>query len=303
MSSSLRQVDYMSFDDLKMASFVFTPEMKLVRDIKRYVLIGATDQQIELLKENHDKWKKLVVLTERMEFIESLELLNHEIVKRTHFRNPRIENGVVVGDKVCQWMGHDFAGTDKDMESLLIYLLLSSLDELSQNPNYKTFDSWIEWRCETVAVPDLKRAICQLKDEYKASMGMADGVRRAFRDDLSESMKAEWTSSYCALKLRCSKSNIGKYCFLEKDFGEWNKADSQTKLMRIVSALLNVRNAYTHKACRMFECDTRLYEVDDDNDGNYQLVRIGRKGIIELLKETIKSIAIRKFGVEDDNRQ
>ena len=248
----------MDIDNFLIAPIVFTPPEKVFGDIKRLLLKSATDDELIKLQtresSNRD-WNRIVVLTERMEFIEHLDVIRETIIAKTGYKE--------IADKrtdfKCVWLNHDFAGMHKDLEALEIYLLVSAIDEIMQNDDFKDFYKWLmkEVKENNVNIKSQKE-LQELYGTYNSKYGMIQGVRRGFREFLDDEIKEEWTRSYYATKLMIKDNKIVSQTEVD--------SEKQDLLIHIADALLSCRNTFTHNASRQFECDQLFSERQSDED-------------------------------------
>lgn len=282
---------------LYVAEDIRTPEDKVLADMKTYALPNVQVEQIKKIQSNPELWQRLVRLAERLEFVNQIDLIRQTIMGATRCSTVEKAENVVVRYFHCTWLGADFSGADKDFESLEIFLLITLIEEIVQDKHFVSFENWLlgklkndEKASGTETVPISADILSAKIDEYRLEYGMMKGMRKAFKENVDQSIRDQWLTSYCALKA----NGFGNTPPFDKnDLLCWDKETDERKLEKIMDALAERRNKYAHSAFRGFECSIPVENRNFDKTWKLWLLRRGEDKplLIPLLKKTIQSIA------------
>lgn len=225
------------FDKFLIAQDIQTPETKLLKDIREFVLPKISDEQIDLMRKNPESWGKIVRLTERLEFVDRLDRIRHEIISQMKPDKKSNKGGKEIKEFVCTWLGCDFAGCHKDIEAMEIALLVAAIDAIVEDHDYKKLDEWLQERWDEKEI-DSKAHLAKLLQEHSNRYGMMKGMRRAFRELVDADVKQEWLKSYCVIKVMEGVNGDDQ---LKKGMEDWNMNGDDKKLKLLMDALAECR--------------------------------------------------------------
>lgn len=276
----------MSTDDREylVQSDIETPTID--EDVYRLVLHGVAESGIKQIDDS-----RLKVLAERLEFIESLEILMSEIKTQHNNQTQRIQghgnNSVKITQQFnCCWLNHDFSGCHKDIESLIIYLLISCIDTIMGQQNFKDPFDWL--LKEKGSLPKNEKDVKNFQEEYREKYGLARRFRSAFIEHLDPDLQDQWIEAVVCASIN-GPTGISSSSVDSVSLDAWEKSNKDNKMKSIANTLYSMRSEFTHASIRSFLCDTPVHMVSSKR--NKSLIAIGHVDLIELLKSTIRSLA------------
>lgn len=264
-------------------------------------LISARLLSIEKIRaflENDDQGKseKLLILAERLEFIEALGVVQNEIFKHHIFEEdytPIIENGKTRGfskivNFVCNWLNHDFAGVHFDIEGLRIYLLATCIDTIMGQPDHKDAFQWLK---ERDRLP-LKEELGELSQEFKEQYGTSYLFRNAFTHCIDNDLKFRWCESFMCVAIE-GRNGDRPARLRTESLRIWQAKSVDEKMKAISVCIYGARSRFTHCAIRSFCCDTPIESLEEGRVNN--LVRYGPEDQIALLLATIHFLVLNRL--------
>jgi len=234
--------------------------------------------------------KKVDLLTERLELIEHLERVVC-IVKEKQTFKVDIYDDEKIGKTVCKKTyaliigDHDFAGFDNDIESLIFYLLLSTIDTIKGQPKQNEFKDVFTWIKEDLKIWDKIKLLFNTDSyakKYKEEQGgLSKNFIAAFTDDITEQTKQNIIDSLIVVKVENGKID-------PQNIQKWNNKNQEDKLKVIGNKLYEIRCSFTHSSMRTFFPSVPqkfAYPVSDK-----KMLLSKDKNILCLLKNVIKEL-------------
>lgn len=264
---------------------IVTPNIE--EDIEKFL----GEKIIEAYKKcaNQEYKEKIQFITERLEFIEGMKIFANYIRKTSRHQIKKIDHGITDTFK-NNFLNYDFAGFDYDIEALNYYLYLSCIDAIQSQPNFiKTFD-WIKEnaiRFENKSESELVSILEEADKEYSETYGVNKNFKKAFTDDITESLKEELCESLMVVKIKNAK-------ITDDSVDAWKNRDLDAKLSKIATTLYNQRSKYTHENIRSFLPSSSLTTMPK-NEGEYLLCKKDKQ-IDSLLLKVIKDVCLKKLG-------
>ena len=239
--------------DWLVARKVQTPD--ILGDIERYCGVLLTAEEFDALESTNKD--KLILIVERLEFIDHLLVLHKAISRNTtakkHIIKPISDNSEFVEVETqlsCVLWGHDFAGANFDIEAIVFYLLLTCVDTIKGQPEFlNAFD----WLCDSSNMrllvnqeqQSLKEQLTNLREMYRADFGITRRFIEAFVDNLSDDLQQELVAALAVVKVRDSK-------ITPESMAAWNRRDVKRKIKKLGDRLYAIRSSFTHKSLRTF---------------------------------------------------
>lgn len=263
------------------AENIKTPEDKLVFDIKKFLFPEMSDNDINTIMQSNES--KIKALAERLEFIDMLRIIQEEVKNKTAATRS-INGNIITETYQCEWLGADFSGGHKDIESLRIYLLLTCIDTIMGQDGYISAFEWIDEQVKKdpgIQIND----ILNKQEVYNSTYGLGRRFKEAFLKHLDNELQKEWIDSFSLVAI-----NEGG-CENRTSKSAWEEKKDHEKMKKISDTLYSIRSQYTHTSKRSFEqsllCEKSL------NKPKFSAVR--PLCLIQLLEESIKSIAKNYF--------
>ncbi len=194
---------------------------------------------------------KLYKITERFEFIEHLLIFRKELIKNKKFKieffkEPNVLLGISKVDSI-KMFNTKFDGVDYDIEALVLYLLLTCVDTLAGQDEYKKFSEWLEIKKVSFSEEIIDLNWIKAKEkEHKEMFGIGRNFKNLLTDGISNQLKKRMIENFAVTKL----DNGG----VNKDsWKAWELANDNEKLKKIAKTLFEqIRNKYTHTSHRTF---------------------------------------------------
>lgn len=262
---------------------VVTPE--ILDDIATYCGTKARNRFDTL---DEPMQEKLIVLAERLEFVEDLTVLRRLLAERKAPTTPRVERAdssrlkVTVPEKL-EWEGHDLAGVDHDLEALALYLLLTCIDTIKGQPVYVKPFTWLIDQSGELAEKEEEEIASLLADmgkTYRESYGLRRRFVEAFTQDLADfTLREEVASSFAVVSVRNGQINTasGK---------AWEQKSTDQRLKKIADKLYDIRSRYTHTSVRSFFPSVPVSRIPD-LEGRTLLQRREARPLARILREVI----------------
>jgi len=269
-----------------------TPKDKLVDNIASLLNISPNKYNIKkFLEESSEEAKDLILLAEQFEFIEHLNHIRRIIISKTTISFPG-------GIFHCNEFGHDFAGTHKDIESIILFFLASCIDSINPRKS-QDFSSWLKNKIakENLKINSLKE-FEEIETQYrKENESLIYTFQESFLQ-LNDELKDEWVKNYSYEKIAPDKlSNIVNEYEKFISSKKVKCADYLTKrderLRKIARAIYKMRSGFTHSSKRFFECNCPI-SCRKINNGEF-LILFGKTPLIDLLKDSVICLAKNKY--------
>ena len=267
----------------------------LVPDLKTFFFPDLTEEEVKKLIEEYGV-KKLTVISDRFEFINKLEELKQIFLQKRVLHSPDLTWIEVNGERLLKFEqlesieleGKEFNGITFDIDALIQYLLLTSIDTVLGGGKYKNFPDWLDANCrsESMTISEVR----QLHDLYMAE----HGLRRMFLlgfDALSSGLKKQLTDAFLLVKLDNGKLN-------EKSYENWQKLEPDVKFKQLAKFLYDhVRCQYTHESSRHFlpyknvtsrRATEKAILISCVNPDDLNLIELLKKVVIELTRKEFK---------------
>ncbi|NVO09933.1 MAG: hypothetical protein HXX16_08240 [Bacteroidales bacterium] len=238
-------------------SVMFGPRLirtlDLEKDIYQFYCSDLTrDKFQDVLKlVEPDNMKKLQKITERMEFVHHLLaireiLITHKTSEFKFFEEPQALIGITKIDHI-RLFDKNFDGVDYDIEALVLYLLLTCIDTIAGQDEYKSFSEWIQSNWENFKSEKIDNTwIKRKEDEHKAIFGVGKNFKNLISNEISEELKIRAINNFAVTKLDNGKVN-------QESWTSWELASSDEKIKKIAKNLFEqIRNKYTHSNYRTF---------------------------------------------------
>ena len=225
----------------------------IVNDITAFFGLDLGFEKVEniVLSLSDGSRNKLYKVTERFEFIEQLlvfrkELIKNKKYKKKYFQQSGALNGVSIIENI-KMFNEKFDGVDYDIESLVLYLLLTCVDTLAGQDEYKSFSEWLKTNQEEFETDTINLAWIKAKEkEYKVLYGIGRNFKALIIDSISRNLKKSFIENFAVAKL-------DNGCVNKDSWKEWESANDELRLKKIVNILFEqIRNKYTHTSHRTF---------------------------------------------------
>jgi len=295
-----------------MSNWLVPPKVEtpnIIEDIENYC--GISREEFE--RNGEKEKKKLILLAERLEFVEHLSKIRDFFSKMTKvdIRIEKTEEGHILfkRDFSLHLCGHDFSGVHMDIDSLIFYLLITCIDTIKNSDKYDVFD----WLKENIDIKKLKKIaknesigelqsyVDELKKKYKEDFGLTKNFTRAFTEDLSEEMQNKIVDSVIVVtvnKVKVEKTEEGLKLNYEELWENWTRETLKKRLKKFADYLYNARSKFTHRSMRTFFPSIRAEEIvpilQKERKKNLLLLKEG-VSLNDLLKEVIKELIKKNF--------
>lgn len=266
---------------------VKTPDVE--NDIKQY--LGDDVLAIWEKLADEDEIKKVTIfIVERLDFISHLKAFAKYVSENSE-KNIFIEKG----NQLCvkykfEWEGHDYSGVQFDIEALVLYLLLSCIDAVQSQPEYKNAFDWLMEKSDFYQNKERNEIRGQLKidkEEYNEKFGLSRNFKQAFVSEISNELVKEMVDNLIVVK--CKDGEITKDCF-----NAWNKRDEKGKMQKIATTLYDIRSKYTHKNIRNFIPSKTFTSISLYIKDDVLLCKIGYD-LEECLRKVLKELCLGKM--------
>lgn len=262
---------------------ISTPPEKLNNDINQYLFPDLSGSQIENLKIK-PYWEKICHLAERLEFINILDAIRNEISNKHEYTIDKKESRIVQRYK-CTCFGVDCAGVHKDIEALIIYLLVTCIDTIMGKEKYISAFEWLKTKGDLIK----SNKLSDFEEEYIDEYGLRRNFLKAWQEFLPSELQKEWCESYSVVRVDQNRIN-------EESLRNWRGLDLKKKIKKIADLFYTIRSQDTHTSKRVFNCNLQI----ENNLQKYPeaiFVKMGSQclDIIPLLKKTICAIAREKL--------
>jgi hypothetical protein len=265
---------------------------EIIDDLRDYFF---NDYSLDRIQEIYkDNITELSIICDRYEFILKLQNFKLICIKNRKFVKPKLENIVINGTEAIQISqsekitldDHEFNGITYDIDALSQYLLLTIIDTIMGQIDYKDFLTWL---IETDDKSNYtKDEIVKLYKKYNENNGLRRNFISAFQDHVSEELKTKITESFMLGK-------IGLGVIDEQSLNNWQLLSYNDRYIKIVKYLYDeIRCKYTHSCSRTFLSDfdivfsvptTRKVLISFIDPTNINLISILRLVIQELVVE------------------
>lgn len=274
----------------------------IFRDIKNFfyreeeISVEEIQYKFSLLDEN--RRHKLIVLTERVEFVYHLNEFKNLLAENKQYGEPVEiysvgESTVFEIPERIEFHGLEFNGVDHDIDAVCFYLLLTCIECIEGNPNYVDIANWLEKNWDALYMPGEtpQRCIKRIKEIYYEQYGTARNFKRAFTDHIPVSLKTRLVTNFALVKLENHRLD-------ESSWATWQSLTEVQKLVKIANFLYNdVRNKFTHESHRSFFPDTHISLLLSSPDtALIALVSPDEDNLLKLLHEIISILVKRYLG-------
>lgn len=239
--------------DWLVARKVSTPD--ILSDVEKYCGILLTAEEFDSIEPTNAN--KLILLAERLEFIEHLLALHKVISQETIVKNRVVKpisgnrEFVEVEDQLsCVLWGHDFAGANFDIEAMVFYLLLTCIDTIKGQPEYVDAFDWLSDPANMKLIENqdqtsLQAQLANLQVAYKTDFGITRRFVEAFVEDLPDDLQQQLVESLIVVKVRDGE-------ITPESITAWNQREVRSKLKKLGGKLYAIRSSFTHKSLRTF---------------------------------------------------
>jgi len=300
-----------------MSNWLVPPKVEtpnIIEDIENYC--GISREEFE--RNGEKEKKKLILLAERLEFVEHLSKIRDFFSEKT--KKKEKNEGVISSNSSEDYIkkrtifslhlcGHDFSGVHMDIDSLIFYLLITCIDTIKNSDKYDVFD----WLKENIDIKKLKKIaknesigelqsyVDDLKKKYNEDFGLTRNFTRAFTEDLSEEMKNKIVDSVIVVtvnKVKVEKTEERVKLNYEELWENWTRETLKKRLKKFADYLYNARSKFTHRSTRTFFPSIRAEEIvpilQKERKKNLLLLKEG-VSLNDLLKEVIKELIKKNF--------
>ena len=242
---------------------IITPDID--DDIKNFLGDDVLEQW-ERLEPSNKLYNTIIVITERLEFIEHLTCISEFFEDKTTTNSIKNKNKNVTTFH-CTINNHDFAGVQFDINALNFYLYLTCIDALQQ--------------------------ICK-KNKSGGNL-LTKNFIKAFTEEISSELQKTIIDNIIIINKNLKDFN--------NSLLKWDKLNNDKKLNKIGKYLYKIRSEFTHCNIRNFYPSVELASLIDENnniltDKNEILLVNKRKNISSILKDVIIELCIHKLSNE-----
>ena len=222
----------------KWKNFLFPPMIRtpeFEKDVRKY--LDVKPEEFKSISDKNEKLRDLLILlAERMEFVEHLELL------RSYFSSKQFIDSTgrfflpakqILDEEFLshhpEIETHDFAGLDFDIEALIVYLLITCIDTI------------VDYVYEV---------------KGKRRKGNENTFVKFFKKNISKDKKLQKEFINCYVVIFLEDKDLSKEKELDKEIDNWidnwHKKENEKKLELIAEYLYEVRSKFTHRSIRNF---------------------------------------------------
>lgn len=239
----------------------------------------------------------IIFIVERLDFISHLKSFGKYVdinsSKTTQIINQGNVSIKIVTDYKFEWNGHDYSGVNFDIEALVLYLLLSCIDAIQSQSQYKSPFDWLKEKSSTYQNKNedaIKNLLDQDKKVYSDYFGLSKNFVKAFTSDISDNLIKEISDELIIVKCKNGELDSGS-------LNNWNSKQKKEKAKKIASFLYELRSKYTHKNIRSFIPSKNPIFLGIDGE-----VLLCKKGydLEDLLHRILKNLCLNKLKTHEN---
>lgn len=216
-----------------------------------FLLKDEIEDKINLLPDKEKE--KIRSIASRIDFIRKLIILHDFFYKNSicDIQCEKATHGMVTTLIYrCNFNGYDFDSINFEIDSLINYMLISTLDTIASVEEYV---DPIEYLLKKIGSKSFnKKEINSIMEEHRITYGINRNFRKLFTEKLSVKIKSLWIRTYA--KYTIDKNNC-TYNITDESKELWRKLDDNKKMKEIANCLYNMRSQFTHTSVRICSLD------------------------------------------------
>lgn len=236
-------------EDIKILGPLQVETPDLINDVRKYFFEDKSEEEVKSIIEGlrEKERKKVILVTERFEFIDHLIYLIKILKNKKKLKINKYDSDekVRIIEKT-ELFEKEFDGFDHDIESLCYYLLLTCIDTMKGQPEYKDFYEWLVKECDKRYVEGEPISFTKHEyEQYREKYGLRKNFIKAITNELPENLRNRAVLNFAVVSLDDQKVESNSYC-------DWNAKSNEQKLKKLAVKLYDDRSRYTHASIRSF---------------------------------------------------